>query len=71
MFFVVVVVSSGATCSYVSLLFVKILLCFHMLCLKACLMYNFLLKSDKMVKPVLLTLYSSLASVVIFLDLFY
>ena len=55
---------------HVSLLFVKVLVCFLMLCPKACLMCNFLQKNDRMVKPILLALFSCLASVVIFLDFF-
>ena len=50
------VVSSGTTCSYVCLLFVKVLVCFHACCLKCCLLHNFLQKNDKMVKPILLVL---------------
>ena len=64
------VVSSGAIFSYVSLLFVKVLVWFHILCLKDYLMCNFLLESDKIVKLVLLALYPCLVSMIIFLDLF-
>ena len=55
---------------HVSLLFVEVLVCFLMLYPKNGLMYNFFLESDKMVKPVLLVLYSCLVSMVILLDLF-
>ena len=55
---------------YVSLMFVRVLVCFHLFVPKNGLMWNFLLESDKRVKPVLLPLYSCLVAMIIFMDLF-
>lgn len=62
---------SSITCLYGSQLFGGVLVWFLILCLKVCLIYNFLLKNDKMVKPVLLAFFfSCLVSVVNVQELF-
>jgi len=54
-------ISSSTTCFNVYLLFVKVLVCLLRISLQ---------KNDKMVKPVLLALYSLLVSMVILLNVF-
>ena len=64
------VLSSGVTFSYVSLLFVRVLSRSRACRPKCGLLHNSLMDSDKMVKLVLLALYSCLVSIKILLDFF-